>query len=168
MSNLFLPRTIHVFHFFRFNKEMSSNVRRHSQIFNFMDNILTHVITAGKIRMAQVDKGTFVNRDSRSVAEQALQDDSDHLREDYAAGKIDSTTFLRNAAKRFLIKSVQKELNTAQRVPLVLPEEAAMPEDGDEDDPVVEEVNSEQVEPDPEHDVGAGTVDDDDLQDEGT
>ena len=157
MSNLFLPRTIHVFHFFRFNKEMSSNVRRHSQIFNFMDNILTHVITAGKIRMAQVD------RDSRSVAEQALQDDSDHLREDYAAGKIDSTTFLRNAAKRFLIKSVQKELSTAQLVPLVLPEEAAMPEDGDEDDPVVEE-----VEPDPEHDVGAGTVDDDDLQDEGT
>lgn len=53
-------------------------------ILNFMGNLLIHVITAAKIWMSQADKGTYVTKGSRSVAKQALQEDSDHLCEDNA------------------------------------------------------------------------------------
>src|SRR5574343_1033730 len=93
---------------------MAANCKCHTQIYNFLDNLIVHVIEAGRTKMAQVDAGTFVPADSRSVAERAIHDESAALRSDYAAGAIDAKTFLRSVSAMFVHPAVRKELDAAK------------------------------------------------------
>lgn len=115
---------------------MAASCRRHSQIFNFMDNLIVHVVKAGRTKMAQVDAGTYQPADSRSAADRALQDEKGHLREDYYAGIITPRALLRNFAISFAHPAVQKALNKWKAPPdLPVEPEDATPDGSDADDP---------------------------------
>jgi len=93
---------------------MATNCKCHTQIYNFLDNLIVHVIEAGRTKMAQVDAGTFVPADSRSVSERAIHEESQALRADYASGAIDAKTFLRSVSAMFVHPAVRKELESAK------------------------------------------------------
>lgn len=115
---------------------MANNCRRHSQIFNFFDNFVVHVVEAGKTKMVQVDLGKFDPPDTRSKAERAIQENSEASRREYATGLISAKQLLSLAAHHFSISDVQREMN----VPEANPEEelADNPDDPDDPQPVAE------------------------------
>lgn len=116
----------------RFNQDMTLCLRKHAQFFNFMDNLLVHIIEAGRTRMAQVDNATFAPVASMGLAQIALQENTVAVRADYAAGRITAAALLRAAVAHFDTKEVRDDLNAVERF-RAPPEEPDEPDEPEED-----------------------------------
>lgn len=91
-------------------------VRKHPQFFHFLDKVIVHVVQAGFTVVAQVDAGTYVSKESMSLAEQSLVENSSNIRQDYAQHKISAENFLGHAACHFDEKAVRKDFAQAVEV----------------------------------------------------
>lgn len=89
---------------------MTESCRRHATIFNFLDNLIVHVIEVGKTKMAQVDAGTYNTGESRSQAQQALHERNLQTRLEYEAGVISAQVMLSHAACHFSEPTIEREL----------------------------------------------------------
>lgn len=97
-----------------------------------MDNLLVHIIEAGRTRMAQVDNATFAPLASMGLAQIALQENTVAVRADYAAGRITAAALLRAAVAHFDTKEVRDDLNAVERF-RAPPEEPDEPDEPEED-----------------------------------
>jgi len=82
-----------------------------------MEKVKTHVMEAGRTVMAQVDAGTYDVRDSMSRAERAIVENSETLRQDYAANRISAKHLLQNAACHFDDKEVVRVFSDLKENP---------------------------------------------------
>lgn len=124
---------------------MTASCHRHAQIFNFLDNVIVHVIESGKTKMAQVDAGNYDPGDCRSKAVRELQEASAEIRESYAAGKIPASTLLDLAARHFKLPEVQRELNAFE--PFRVVTEAENDEENEDDPAEADEPEGPALEP---------------------